>query len=153
MDGYYSVLVSQGSRNSTAGLGRFLPIIGASVFADDEESAAQKIAEYVIAHSGADWSKPAAMTDADFDNYFIECFEAETVDLDDDKWANDTPGRARLERFQAHDIADLDGGLVATIGDFDVIYLPSIERAARVSNGDAEWFDARSFEQAIDAAL
>jgi hypothetical protein len=76
--------------------------------------------------------------------------DSETVvDLDDDdEWAPDTPGGARLRRFQADQLSDLDDAEIGRVGDYDVIYLPDADRAAIVSNGDAVWFDARSFQAA-----
>lgn len=71
------------------------------------------------------------------------------VDLDDaEEWAEGTAPGARLSRFQAEDYSDYDGAEIGRVGDFDVIYLPEVERAARVSNGNAEWFDATSFRHA-----
>lgn len=73
--------------------------------------------------------------------------EAE-VDLGDlDEWGEGTDGAARLSHFQC-DLADLDGAEIGRVGDYDVIYLPDARRGARVSNGDAEWFDANSFRHA-----
>jgi hypothetical protein len=72
----------------------------------------------------------------------------EIVHLDGEEWFPDTRRYARLQRFQADDINDLDCAEIGQIEEFDAIYLPEANRAAIVSNGDAVWFDAHSFQHA-----
>lgn len=71
----------------------------------------------------------------------------EEIDLSDEYWT-ESEGGPRISRFQPDDPRDLDGAEIGRVDDFDVIFLPDAERGARVSNADAEWFDARSFRHA-----
>lgn len=71
------------------------------------------------------------------------------VDLENvDEWGPGTEGGARIAQFQRDSKADLDGAELGRVEDFDVIFLATSGRAARVSNGNAEWFDAASFRHA-----
>lgn len=74
--------------------------------------------------------------------------EAEVDLQDEEEWGFDTVGGQRLNRFQAEEISDLDGAEIGRAGDFDVIWIPEVGRAARVGNADAEWFNAHSFKDA-----
>jgi hypothetical protein len=92
------------------------------------------------------------LTDAVLSTWGVECDDE--VDLsNDDEWGTDTDGGARISGFQDDDVTDLDGAEIGRVGDYDVIWLPDANRGAMVSNGDAQWFDARSFRHASLFAL
>lgn len=63
-DDFWTLRVSSGSRDSTAGLGRFN--IVTEVMADTEAEATEKLAQYVIEQSGYDWSRLEAMETGEF---------------------------------------------------------------------------------------
>ncbi|MCB1460882.1 MAG: hypothetical protein KDJ90_00285 [Nitratireductor sp.] len=69
-DDFWVLRGSTGSRYSMAGLGRFNTIT--EVLAANESEATAKIAEYVVSHSGLDWSKLEAMEDSVFDEMLAE---------------------------------------------------------------------------------
>lgn len=96
------------------------------------------------AHLLAAYNIWPGLTDAVLSRWGVE--PEDIVDFSDPDW--DTGTDDRLVRFQPDDVADIDGAEIGRVEDYDVIFLPAAERGARVSNADAEWFDAKSFRHA-----
>jgi hypothetical protein len=59
-------------------------------------------------------------------------------------------------RFQPDDLADMNGaeiGVDVGVMGMNVAYLPDANRGAAVTNGDAIWFEATSFDNAVRHAI